>query len=61
MQDHYSGQPGTYYTDPDTGTRLSAEEWQDKQIAQSLKAAPAKDSAKDTPQPTDTATDAAGE
>ena len=31
MQDPHAGQPGTFYTDPDTGERITAAEWQAKQ------------------------------
>lgn len=45
MQDPHAGQPGTFYTDPDTGERITAEAWDAKQQAKAAKptkAAPAK-------------------
>jgi hypothetical protein len=32
MQDQYAGQAGTFYTDPDTGERITQEEWEGKQV-----------------------------
>jgi hypothetical protein len=31
MQDEFTGQAGTFITDPDTGTRIPLEEWAAKQ------------------------------
>lgn len=42
MQDPHAGKPGTYYTDPDTGTRLTVEEWRAKQAAVQTDGKPAK-------------------
>jgi len=51
MQDQYAGQPGTFYTDPDTGTRMTAEEWAAKQQAGADKTAKAKPETKPETQP----------
>lgn len=42
MHDPHAGKPGTFYTDQDTGTRLTAEEWQAKQASAQADAKPAK-------------------
>ena len=41
MQDPYAGQPGTFYTDPDSGQRLTAEQWADRQRLSRALAKPA--------------------
>lgn len=43
MQDPHAGQPGTFYTDPDAGERITEAQWQAKQAAKA-KAKPAKNS-----------------
>lgn len=37
MQDQYTGQAGTFYTDPDSGQRLSQQEWDELQAKKAEK------------------------
>ncbi len=37
MLDKYAGESGTFYTDPDTGERVTESEWLKKQALKKLK------------------------
>jgi hypothetical protein len=46
MQDQFTGHAGTFYTDPLTGERVTAEQWEASQAAKNQPAAKEKTSAK---------------
>ena len=36
MLDKYAGESGTFYTDPETGTRMTEQEWLNKQAKKQM-------------------------